>query len=204
MDISLINQASEAPEDPFELFSSWYQQAEKSEPCDHNAMSVATCGLDGKPSVRILLLKDVSPAGFIFYTNLESRKGRQLKENNFAALCFYWKSLGFQVRVEGKTTILDDSVADEYYATRPKGSRLGAWASKQSSPLNSRQDLEERIEKLEVEYAASEQIPRPSYWSGYCLEPERIEFWKQGQYRVHTRVLYTKSKDSWERILLNP
>ncbi|GHD51104.1 pyridoxine/pyridoxamine 5'-phosphate oxidase [Thalassobaculum fulvum] len=181
-------------DDPFEQFRSWFADAEASEPNDANAMTLATADSDGRPSARIVLLKDVDARGFAFYTNTESQKGRQLEVNPFAALCFHWKSLRRQVRVEGPVAGVSDAEADEYYASRPRGSRVGAWASQQSRPLADRPTLLSAVARFEAEYDGKD-VPRPPYWSGYRLTPLRIEFWQDGEFRLHDRFLYSRPSD---------
>ena len=175
---------------PFEQFGSWMAEAEKSEPNDPNAMLVATSTPDGRPSLRAVLLKGVDRRGFVFYTNKESRKGEELAVNPHVALLFHWKSLGRQIRIEGMVEHVTDAEADSYYATRARNSRLGAWASQQSRPLQSRALLERRLAEAEQRFA--DHIPRPGYWSGYRVLPERFEFWRDMPYRLHDRTVYTR------------
>jgi pyridoxamine 5'-phosphate oxidase len=176
--------------DPFVLFRDWMAEAEAAEPNDPNAMTLATATPDGVPSARIVLLKGVDKGGFVFYTNTLSRKGRELKANPRAALLFHWKSLRRQVRVEGKVAPVTPAEADAYFATRPRISRLGAWASDQSRPLPSRAELERRLAEQEARFPG-EEVPRPPYWSGYRLAPERFEFWQDMPYRLHDRTVFT-------------
>jgi len=181
--------------DPFELFREWFAEAEASEVNDPNAMTVATADEDGRPSARILLLKEVDERGFVFFTNTESTKGRQLTVNPFAALCFHWKSLRRQVRVEGAVTAVTDAEADAYYQSRPLGSRIGAWASQQSRPLADRETLMKAVERFEAQYDGKD-VPRPPYWSGYRVTPTRVEFWHDGEFRLHDRFLFTRDPDA--------
>jgi pyridoxamine 5'-phosphate oxidase len=177
---------------PFALFGAWFTEAEASEPNDPNAMALATVAADGTPSVRMVLLKGFDETGFVFFTNLESRKGEQLKANPKAALCFHWKTLQRSVRVEGSVTPVSPAEADAYFATRARSSRIGAWASKQSRPLASRFDLERRIAEYTARFGLGE-VPRPPFWSGFRLAPLRIEFWKNGAFRLHDRLVFTRA-----------
>ena len=182
----------ERNDDPFALFGAWFTEAEASEPNDPNAMALATVAADGMPSVRMVLLKGFVETGFVFFTNLESRKGEQLKANPKAALCFHWKTLQRSVRVEGSVTPVSPAEADAYFATRARSSRIGAWASKQSRPLASRFDLERRIAEYTARFGLGE-VPRPPFWSGFRLAPLRIEFWKNGAFRLHDRLVFTRA-----------
>jgi pyridoxamine 5'-phosphate oxidase len=192
-----------ATADPIALFSAWLAEAEASEPNDPNAMALATVDDEGLPDVRMVLLKEHDEAGFVFFTNFESAKGRELLANPKAALCFYWKSLGRQVRVRGSVSEVPAAEADAYFASRPRGSRIGAWASQQSRPLESRFALEKAVAAFTMKYAVGD-IPRPAYWSGFRLAPVEIEFWKSGAFRLHERVRFTRAIDGWERVLLYP
>jgi pyridoxamine 5'-phosphate oxidase len=188
---------------PFAQFNLWMAEAESAEPNDPNAMILATVGRDGRPSLRTLLLKGSDERGFVFYTNRESRKGEDLATNPNAALLFYWKSLHRQIRIEGVVEHVTDAEADAYYATRARISRLGAWASLQSRPLASRTILEERLADVERRYP--DEIPRPSYWSGYRVLPETFEFWQDMPYRLHDRTVYLRSADgAWVQSKLFP
>lgn len=177
-------------EDPYVLFETWFEEAKRSEPTYPDAMTVTTVAEDGMPSARILLLKGLDRRGFVFYTNTRSRKGRQLAGNPRCALCFFWKTLDRQVRVEGTVAPVSEAEADAYFATRPRGSQIGAWASDQSEPLESRTLLEGRITDLEKRFGDAP-VPRPAHWSGYRVSPTRIEFWREGRYRLHDRIVYT-------------
>jgi pyridoxamine 5'-phosphate oxidase len=196
------------PTDPFQFFDTWFAEATASEPSDANAMTVATVSSGGVPAARILLLKGVDPVGinprgFVFYTNKQSRKGDELAANRRAALLFYWKSLARQIRIEGTVTDVTDSEADAYFVTRPRISRLGAWASQQSRPLESRAELEARLAALEVKYPG-EAIPRPPHWSGYRLIPNYFEFWQAREFRLHDRRTFTRAGADWRAARLNP
>jgi len=178
--------------------------AKKSEPNDPNAVSLATSN-NNFPSVRMVLLKDFSQNGFIFYTNLNSQKGNELKENPKAAMCFHWKSLLRQIRINGVVTQVADDVADKYYNSRSYESRIGAWASKQSKELTSRDQLIDSIKKYKGKYNDENNVPRPSHWSGWVLSPQSIEFWLDGDSRIHERLKYIKdSSDQWIKSLLSP
>jgi pyridoxamine 5'-phosphate oxidase len=168
-----------------------------------NAMSLATVGMSGNPSVRIVLMKDVDERGFVFYTNLEGRKGRELRTHPVAAICFHWAALEVQVRAEGPVELVSDEEADAYFATRPRESQIGAWASIQSQPIEHAQDLGERVAEYEKMYEGRE-VPRPPHWSGFRLRHERIEFWKARPGRLHERHLYTRSGESWTMETLYP
>lgn len=197
--------AEDAPDNPYELFDNWYEHAQKNEPRDPNAMSVATVAEDGMPQVRILLLKGHDENGFVFYTNTTSRKGQALAAAPKAALCFFWKSTGCQIRVEGDIEPVSADEADAYFASRARGSRVGAWASKQSQSLSSRDELAKRVQEFDDKFDG-EDVPRPEIWSGYRVKPRRIEFWQEGQFRLHTRVVYTRNEDgtAWDRGMLYP
>jgi pyridoxamine 5'-phosphate oxidase len=189
--------------DPYALFNQWFEEANLSEPSDANAMSLATATPDGVPSVRIVLLKRVDARGFSFYTNGDSRKGAELRSNPRAALCFHWKSLHRQVRIEGSVTELPPEDADDYFAHRPRMSQIGAWSSQQSRPLGSREELLTLARKYEDEFPA--QVPRPPYWTGFVVTPLRIEFWQAGDFRLHDRFAFTLTPPAtWTKQRLFP
>ena len=192
-------------DDPIELFKVWMDEAKKSEPNDPNALSLATSNKDNLPSVRMVLLKEFNQKGFVFYTNLNSQKGNELKENPNAAMCFHWKSLLRQIRISGKITQIEDSVADQYYNSRGYDSRIGAWASKQSKELKNRDELENSINEFKKKFNDKNNVPRPHHWSGWNLSPIRIEFWLDGDSRIHERLNYTIDKSgNWIKSLLSP
>ena len=192
-------------DDPIELFKVWMDEAQKSEPNDPNALSLATSNKDNLPSVRMVLLKEFNQKGFVFYTNLNSQKGNELKENPNAAMCFHWKSLLRQIRISGKITQVEDSVADQYYNSRGYDSRIGAWASKQSKELKNRDELENSIKEFKKKFNDKNNVPRPEHWSGWNLSPIRIEFWLDGDSRIHERLNYTIDKSgNWIKSLLSP
>ncbi|UIJ71156.1 pyridoxamine 5'-phosphate oxidase [Aurantimonas sp. HBX-1] len=178
-------------DDPFGLFAQWLAEAEASEPNDPNAVALASVDETGLPDVRMVLLKDFDAAGFVFYTNFESSKGRQLLASRKAAMCFHWKSLRRQVRLRGPVEIVSEAEADAYFTSRPLGSRIGAWASAQSRPLESRAVLERRVSELGESYTDGT-VPRPPHWSGFRLVPQQIEFWHDGAFRLHDRALFTR------------
>ncbi|MDA9647447.1 pyridoxamine 5'-phosphate oxidase [Candidatus Pelagibacter sp.] len=192
-------------DNPIELFKIWMDEAKKSEPNDPNALTLATSNKDNFPSARMVLLKDFNQNGFVFYTNLNSQKGNELKLNPKAAMCFHWKSLLRQVRISGTITQVDDDVADQYYNSRTYESRIGAWASKQSKELSSRSELMNSIKEFKQKYNDESKVPRPSHWSGWNLSPSSIEFWLDGENRIHERLKYEMDKNSnWIKSLLSP
>ena len=190
-------------ENPHTLFETWFAEARAAEPNDSEAMAVATVGADGQPSVRMVLLKGHDERGFVFYTNLESRKADELAAGPRAALLFHWKSLRRQVRIEGPVERVADAEGDAYFATRSRDSQLGAWASDQSRPLESRAIFEARYDAVRARFEGME-VPRPPHWSGYRVVPERIEFWQDRVHRLHERRLFVKREGGWDEGLLYP
>ncbi len=201
--------AIEDEPDPFRLFDIWMAEAKESEINDPTGMAVATVGADGMPSLRMVLLKGVDTGGFVFYTNYESRKGQELLAHPKAALLFHWKSLRRQIRIEGEVAQVSDEEADAYFDSRPRQSRIGAWASQQSRALEGRLELEKRVALYTAKFAVGS-IPRPPYWSGFRVTPVAFEFWKDGPFRLHDRVRYTlpeagtQSEAAWQRRRLYP
>ncbi len=192
--------------DPIAIFEQAFARAKEVDRAllpDPTAMSLATVGEDGSPSLRIVLLKSVDQTGFVFYTNLDSRKGRELRGQPRAALCFYWAALDLQVRIEGGVEAVSPDEADEYFATRARGSQIGAWASRQSEPITAEGDLDARVAKYEKEFAGRD-VPRPAFWSGFRVEPHRIEFWRNQANRLHDRTLYTREGEGWRVDTLYP
>ena len=183
-------------DEPIKIFKEWLEEARATEPINPNAMTLATADAKGRPSARMVLLKDVDCEGFVFYTNLNSRKASELTVNPHAALCFYWRALAKQVRVEGMIELVNADEADAYFASRPKLSQLGAWASKQSQPLEGRMALERRVAKYTARFNIGS-VPRPAFWSGFRLRPVQIELWKEEAFRLHDRTLYKRDGDGW-------
>jgi pyridoxamine 5'-phosphate oxidase len=192
-----------AMRDPFELFDEWFKAATAGESADPNAMALATVGADGMPSLRMVLLKGVDAGGFVFYTNYESRKGRQLLAHPMAALCFHWKSQRRQVRIEGNVEQVAPKDADAYFATRARTSQIGAWASQQSRPLTSRFELEKRVARFTARFGIGA-VPRPPHWSGFRVVPQLIEFWEERPFRLHDRLVYHRYEGEWRTERLYP
>jgi pyridoxamine 5'-phosphate oxidase len=190
-------------DDPITRFATLFARAGADAPFDHTAMSLGTCGADGQPAVRIVLLHGFDARGFTFYTNYDSRKGRDIAANDRAALTFYWPWLNEQVRAEGTLARLTAEESDAYFATRERGRQVGAWASAQSQPIGSRQALMDQVAEVEARFAGAD-VPRPPHWGGYRLTPSRIEFWKDGAFRLHDRFLYTREGDAWTVTRLSP
>ncbi|MBN8950422.1 MULTISPECIES: pyridoxamine 5'-phosphate oxidase [unclassified Rhizobium] len=191
--------------EPFTLFASWLREAETTEPNDPNAVALATVDKDGLPNVRMVLLKGFDSDGFVFYTNFESQKGQEILSQKKAAMCFHWKSLRRQVRLRGLVEVVSDKEADEYYKTRARGSRIGAWASKQSRPLEGRFALEKAVAEYTARYAIGD-IPRPPYWSGFRIRPLSIEFWHDRQFRLHDRIEFRRDvpEGAWQKVRMYP
>ena len=190
-------------DDPLALFDAWFAEAKAAEPHDAEAMALATASADGRPSLRMVLMKGHGPEGVDFYTNFDSRKGGELAANPQAALLFHWKSLRRQVRFEGPVTSLSDAAADAYFATRGRDSQIGAWASDQSRPLANREVFEARYEEVRQRFAGND-VPRPPRWGGFRLRPDTIEFWQDRPHRLHERRLFTRAANDWTESLLYP
>ncbi|WP_420408576.1 pyridoxamine 5'-phosphate oxidase [Hoeflea sp.] len=197
-----IGDFTEASE-PYRLFASWLEEATASELNDPNALALATVDSDGMPNVRMVLLKGFDERGFVFYTNFESQKGVEILGSMKAAMCFHWKSLRRQVRVRGPVECVSEEEADEYYASRPRGSRIGAWASRQSRPLESRFALEKAVAEYTARHAVGD-IPRPPHWSGFRILPQSVEFWHDRAFRLHDRVVFERTGDAWGKTRLYP
>ena len=203
-EMALTNSDFTSGGDPFGLFGDWLQDATASEINDPNALALSTVDPEGLPDVRMVLLKGYDERGFVFYTNFESAKGREILASMKAAMVFHWKSLRRQVRIRGPIEVVSDAEADEYYATRPRGSRIGAWASKQSRPLESRFALEKAVAEYTLKYPLGD-IPRPSWWSGFRLAPVQIEFWHDRPFRLHDRIVFTRRENGpWTKERLYP
>ena len=199
LDICFMNE-----DDPFKVFKQWMSEAEKNEINDPNAVALATVNEFNQPDVRMVLLKEFNNNGFIFFTNLDSKKGSDLKKIPKASMCFHWKSLLRQVRISGEISLISDKEADEYFNSRPYLSRIGAWSSNQSKPMETRDAFLNRIEKYKNKFTDQNNVPRPNHWSGFMLSPKRIEFWKDVEARLHQRLEYLKELNSWKKNILYP
>ena len=200
-----LNKSFKDEDNPISLFKIWFDEAKKSELNDPNALSLGTSDSRGKPSVRTVLLKDFDNHGFVFYTNLNSVKSSAIKDNPVVSMCFHWKSLLRQVIIIGNASNVSDQEADEYYNSRTYESRIGAWASNQSQKLKNRDELINSIKEYKNKYSDETKVPRPKHWSGWNLNPQNIEFWLDGENRIHERLLYTKSQNGlWNKSLLSP
>jgi pyridoxamine 5'-phosphate oxidase len=191
------------PENPVDKFNMWFQEAAAKEINDPNAMALATVDTLGRPSVRMVLLKGITNGRFVFFTNLNSRKGQDLQQNPHVSLCFYWKSLRRQIRIEGLSRQVSDEEADHYFSSRPVGSQIGAWASRQSQPLSSRSELEEELAKYALKFG-DDPVPRPPYWTGFEVDPSYIEFWQEQPFRLHERIAYIRQDHNWKQMYLYP
>ena len=192
-------------DNPFKLFEEWFNMAKKTELNDPNALALGTADKGGIPSVRMVLLKGFSDKGFVFFTNLNSKKSLDINANPKASMCFHWKSLLRQIRIVGKINSISEKDADEYYSSRAYGSRIGAWASNQSSILNDREELYESIKNYKKKFPDENNVPRPNYWSGWNLSPNEIEFWLDGENRIHQRLKYIRlDENNWKKVLLSP
>jgi len=191
-------------DNPIELFKKWFSKAEESEINDPNAVAIATSNKNNQPNVRMVLLKGLSDKGFVFYTNFNSKKGNELKENQKASMCFHWKSLRRQVRAIGKVEEVSAKEAEDYFNSRPYKNRIGAWASSQSAILDQRETFNNKIKQFEKKFPDQKNVPRPPHWSGWRLLPEEIEFWLDGENRIHERLKYIKEDNAWKKILLSP
>ncbi|MFP4314160.1 MAG: pyridoxamine 5'-phosphate oxidase, partial [Alphaproteobacteria bacterium] len=196
---------SEIPDNPTHLFYDWFQKAEQSEPSYANAMALSTVNEDGRPQVRIVLMRDLNESGVYFYTNYESNKGRALEANPFAEVNFYWKSLEKQIRIAGAVEKLSAEASDRYFNNRPRQSRIGAWASEQSRAMESPEDFEKRLHKFEKKFEGQDNPPRPSHWGGFRIIPDRYEFWEERPFRLHKRFIFTrKDGGDWDKTWLYP
>ncbi len=191
-------------DNPIDLFKKWFSDAEKSEVNDPNAFAIATADKSYQPNVRMVLLKGLNEKGFVFYTNFNSKKGKELKNNSKASMCFHWKSLRRQIRVLGNVEEVTSAEADEYYNSRPYKNKIGAWASSQSELLDKRETFIKRINEFEKKFDKKTSVPRPPYWSGWRVLPKEIEFWLDGEGRIHERLVYLKKNSTWEKKLLFP
>ena len=199
-----LNLCFKEEENPIVLFREWFEEAKKSEINGANAFALGTVDKNGHTSVRIILLKDFNNEGFVFYTNLNSDKSKAIKESPNISMCFHWNNLLRQVRIVGAASQVSEKEADDYFHSRPYGSKIGAWASDQSSILDKREDLYDSIKKYEIKFPDQNNVPRPNHWSGWRLKPIEIEFWLGGENRIHERLKYIRRKNNWEKVLLSP
>jgi len=199
-----LNLCFKEEDNPINLFKEWFNEAIKSEINDPSAVALSTVDENGYPTTRMVLLKEYNDEGFVFYTNLNSDKSKAINLNSKISMCFHWKSLLRQVRIIGIASKVSDKEADEYYNSRSYGSKIGAWASDQSSSLSKREELFELVEKFKEKFPEKNKVPRPNFWSGWRLKPIEIEFWLDGENRIHERLKYIKAKEGWNKILLNP
>ena len=202
-DIGLTTGDFTEESEPLALFATWLKDAEASEINDPNAVALATVDADGLPNVRMVLLKGFDVRGFVFYTNFESQKGQEILGQKKAAMCFHWKSLRRQIRLRGEVEVVSEAEADEYYQSRPLGSRIGAWASKQSRPLEGRFALEKAVAEYTAKYALGN-VPRPPHWSGFRIMPRSIEFWHDRKFRLHDRIEFRRDGDGWSKVRMYP
>ena len=199
-----LNLCFKEEENPIVLFREWFEEAKKYEITGANAFALGTVDKNGRTSVRIILLKDFNKDGFVFYSSLNSDKSKAIKESPSISMCFHWNNLLRQVRIVGAASQVSDKEADDYFSSRPYGSKIGAWASDQSSILDKREDLYDSIKKYETKFPDQNNVPRPNHWSGWRLKPIEIEFWLDGENRIHERLKYTRRKNNWEKVLLSP
>jgi pyridoxamine 5'-phosphate oxidase len=199
-----LDSCFEEHENPIDLFKKWFNKAKENEINDPNALALATSGLNNQPNVRMVLLKGISSNGFVFFTNFNSKKGDELKNNQKASMCFHWKSLRRQVRILGSVEKVTDEEADNYFDSRPYKNKIGAWASSQSEVLDKRKIFFDKIQEFEKKFTDSEKVPRPPHWSGWRVLPNEIEFWLDGEGRIHERLSYTSLGDKWSKKLLYP
>ena len=199
-----IDSCFEEADNPIDLFKKWFSEAEKNEINDPNAVAVASSDKNNQPNVRMVLLKGLSDKGFIFYTNFNSKKGSELKNNQKASMCFHWKSLRRQIRISGKVNVIDNKEADDYFNSRDYGSRIGAWASSQSQVMKNRNEFLNKIKEFENKYPDQQNVPRPPHWSGWRLVPKEIEFWLEIKNRVHERLNFRKKEKIWLKEVLYP
>jgi len=195
---------NQIPDSPFVLFNEWFLQAGELGVLEPNAMVISTVSADNKPSSRVVLLKGIEDEGFIFYTNYESRKGKELEHNPYISVLFFWPEAERQIRIEGKVSKISTETSKAYFVSRPRESQLGAWASEQSKPISSREELEQRFKEVEQRFQESDTIPMPNHWGGYAVSPASIEFWQGRVGRLHDRIIYEKHGDAWTKQRLNP